>query len=123
MIVAVIVKLGKYVVPDLHIPVAVAAYGTIRLTAAVFFPAVIVNLGTGAAGSCAVLPEVVLLAKAENTLRRNPDFFIPDIKCLVVLQINGRIQAVGIKPHHFGEKFPGPGNGLPLKIISEGEIA
>ena len=44
MIIAVIVKLGKYIVPDLHVPVAVTAYGTIRFPAAVLLSPVIVNL-------------------------------------------------------------------------------
>ncbi len=46
---AVIVKLGKYVVPHFNISVAVAAYGTARLAAAVLLASVIVNLRAGAA--------------------------------------------------------------------------
>ncbi len=48
---AVIVKLGKYVVPHFNISVAVAAYGTARLAAAVLLASVIVNLRAGAAGA------------------------------------------------------------------------
>ena len=92
--VAVVLKLGKYVVPDLHVTVAVAAYGTARLAAAVFFSTVIVNLRTGAAGACTMLPEVVLFAKTENPVCWDADLLVPDIKRLVVLQINGRIQTV-----------------------------
>ena len=40
--VAVIVKLGKHVVPDLHVPVAVAAHRTVRLAASILLPAVII---------------------------------------------------------------------------------
>ena len=49
--VSVIIELGKYVIPDLHIAVAVTAYGTAGLTAAVFLTSVIVNLRTGTAGA------------------------------------------------------------------------
>ena len=91
VVVAVVVKLGKYVVPDLHIAIAVAAYGTARLATAILLASVIIDFRAGAAGTCAVLPEVVLLAKPEDSVCRNADFLIPDIERLVVLQVNGRI--------------------------------
>ena len=119
----VVFKLGKYVVPHFHVPVAVAAHGASRFAAAVFFSPVIVDLGTGTAGACPVFPEVVLLVETENPLRRDAYLFIPDIKGLVVLQIHGRIQAVRIQSHHLGQKLPGPGDGLFLKIIPEGKVA
>ena len=49
--VAVVVELGEYHVPDFHVSVALAAYGTVRLSAAVLFAAVKVDLGAGAAGT------------------------------------------------------------------------
>ncbi len=48
---AVVVKLGKHVVPDFNVSVAVAAYGTARFAAAVLLASVIINLRTGAAGT------------------------------------------------------------------------
>src|SRR5699024_1970651 len=60
--VAVGVKLGEDEVPKLDVPVAVAPGAAGGLTAAVFRAAVEVDLGAGAAGAGAVLPEVVLLA-------------------------------------------------------------
>ena len=57
--VAVVVKLGKYVVPNFHKTVAIAARLAIRRAAAVFFAAVKVNFGAGAARTGAVFPEVV----------------------------------------------------------------
>ena len=62
MAVAVVVELGEHVVPDLDVPVAVAAHGAAGLAAAVLRSTVIVDLGAGAAGAGAVLPEVVRLA-------------------------------------------------------------
>ena len=61
VVVSVIIELGKYVVPDLHITVTVTSYGTARFAAAVFFTTVIVNLRTRTAGACAMLPEVIFL--------------------------------------------------------------
>ena len=57
--VAVVVKLGKYVVPNFHKTVAIATRLAIRRAAAVFFAAVKVNFGAGAARTGAVFPEVV----------------------------------------------------------------
>ena len=116
---AVTLKLGEYVVPYLNVAVALTAYSTIRLTAAVLLTAVIIDLGTGAAGTCSMLPEVVFLAKAEDPFRRNADLLVPDIKSLIVIQINRRIETIRIQPHHLGQKLPGPMDGIRLKIISE----
>ena len=80
---AVIVKLAEYVVPNLDIAVALAAYGTSGFSAAELLASVIVDLRAGAAGAGTVLPEVVLFSKAENTVCRNTDFLIPDLKSLV----------------------------------------
>ena len=123
MAVAVVVELGKHVVPDLDVAVAVAAHGAGRLAAAVFFAPVIIDLGTRAAGACPMLPEIILLAEPEDLLLRNADLLIPDLVGLVVVQIDGRIEPVRIQPHHLGQKLPRPGNGLVLKIIAKGKIA
>ena len=122
---AIVVELGEHVVPDLDIPVAVAAHGAPGLAAAELRPAVIVDLGAGAAGAGAVLPEVVLLAEAEDPLLGDADLLVPDVEGLVVVQIDGGIQPVGLQAHPLGagQKFPAPGNGLMLEIVAEGEVA
>ena len=104
--VAVVIKLGEYVVPDFDISVTFAAYGTVRTAAAVLLAAIIVNFGTWTAWTGSVLPEVVLFAETEYPLFGDTHLFIPDIKRLVILQINGRIKAVGIQSHHLGQEFP-----------------
>ena len=48
---SVVVKLGKYVVPDLNIAVALTAYCTVRLTSAKLLASVVINLGTWATGT------------------------------------------------------------------------
>ena len=42
----IIVKLAEYIVPYFDVTVAFAAYGTSRLTAAILFASVVVNLRT-----------------------------------------------------------------------------
>ena len=115
----VILKLGKYVIPYLNITVAFTAYCTVRLSAAVFFSPIVINLRTGAAGACAVLPEVVFLSKAENLLCRNTNLFIPDTKSLIVIQIYRRIETFRIKSYHLRQKFPGPVDGFRFEIVTK----
>ena len=103
---SVIFKLGKYVVPNFDITVAVTAYGTVRFAAAILFSSVIVNLGTWTAGTCTVLPEVVFFTKTEDTLSRNTYFFIPDIKCFIIFHIYRWIKTVRIKTYHLCQKLP-----------------
>ena len=122
MVVAIILELGKYVVPYLHVPITVTANGTSRFAAAILLSAVIVNLRTRSAGACAMLPEVILLAEPENPVCRNADLLIPDIERLIIVLINRRIQTILVKAYHLGQKFPRPGNRLVFKIISEREV-
>ena len=82
---AIVLELGEYVVPYLDVTVAFTANGTARLAAAVLFSAVIINFRTWSARSCAVFPEIVFLAKTENTFRCNTDFFIPNVKGFIVI--------------------------------------
>ena len=120
---AVVLKLGEYVVPYLDIAVAFAAYGTIRLSAAILFSPVIIDLGTGAAGACAMLPEVILSSKTEDPFCGDTDLLVPDLKGLFIVQVDGRIEPVGIQSHHLGQEFPGPVEGFGLKIISKGKVS
>ena len=120
---AVIVELGKHVVPDLHIAVAVTAYRTTGLAAAILLSTVIINLRTGAAGTGTMLPEIIFLAETEDPLRRNAHLFIPDFEGFLILFIDGRIEPVRIQSHHLRKKFPAPRDGLALKVIPEREIS
>ena len=121
--VAVVVKLGEHIVPHFHVTVAVAAYGAVRLAAAVLLPPVVVDLAAGAAGAGAVLPEVICLAEPENPLRRDADFLVPDFKSLVIVFIDGGVQPVFLQAYHLGQKLPAPGDGLVLEVVAEGEVA
>ena len=72
-----------------------------------------------------MLPEVVLLAEAEDTLRCNADLLVPDLECLVIVNVDGRIQAIRVNadPLRTGQEFPAPVNGLALEVVAEGEVA
>ena len=69
-----------------------------------------------------MLPEIILLAKPEDPLRRDTDLPVPDLESLLILFIDGRIQPVRRQPHHLRQKFPGPCDSFPLKIIAEGKV-
>ena len=66
--VAVVIELREDDVPDLNIAVAVAADRTAGLAAAVLLAAVVVNFRARAARAGAMLPEVILLAEAEDAV-------------------------------------------------------
>ena len=123
--VAVIVKLGKDVVPDLHIAVAVASGRTVRLAAAVFLTAVKIDLRAGAARAGAVLPEVILLTEAGDAALGDADLIAPDVERFVVLFIHRRIEPLGIEadPLRARQKLPRPCDGLVLEVVAEGEVA
>ena len=129
--VTVVVELGKDVVPHLNIAVAVAADRAAGLTAAVLRAAVVVNFGAGAAGARAMLPEIILLAEAEDALGGDANLVAPDGEGLVVRR--GRlaagehrgVQAVRLQadPLGAGEELPRPGDCLMLEVVAEREVA
>ena len=121
--VAVAVELGEDQVPELDIAVAVAADGAVGLAAAPLGASVKVELGAGAAGAAADFPEVVLFSKAHHVVGRDAHLLGPDVVGLVVVFVNGDIQALGRQLHDLGAELPGPGGGLALEVVSEGEVA
>ena len=119
---AVGIKLGEHKVPNLYISVAVTAHGAGGLSAGILFSSVKMYFRTGSAGTRSVLPEIIFLAKSDNAVRRNPYLLGPNVESLVVVKINGNPKLVLGYFKHLGEKFPCPGRGLVLKVITEGKI-
>ena len=119
---SVVLKLGEHVIPYFHVTVALTSDGTSRFAAAVFFTAVIVNLRTRTARTCAVLPEVVFFSETEDSVSRNTNFFIPDIEGFIILFVYRRIQTILIQTYHFGQKFPGPCDGFVFEVITKREV-
>ena len=70
-----------------------------------------------------MLPEVILFSETEDTLCRDADLFVPDIKSLIVVKIYRRIQAVGIQTDYLCQELPAPGESFFFEVISEGEVA
>ena len=122
--VTVIVELGEYVVPYFHIAVTIAADRTIGLVAAIFFATVVINFRAWAARAGAMFPEVIALTETENALGRNTNFLVPDFKRLVVIDINGRIQAARVNAHPFrrGQELPAPMNGFTFEVVTKREV-
>ena len=120
---AVGIELGEDQVPELHIPVALAAHLAVGVAAAVLGAPVVVQLGTGAAGAGAVLPEVVLFAQPYDAVGGYPHLFGPNCKGLVVVLVDGDPELVHRHLHNLGAELPGPGRGLVLEIVAEGEVA
>ena len=70
-----------------------------------------------------MLPEVVLFAKAENVIGRNTDLLVPDLKGLIIILVDGRIQSGFFQTNNLGQEFPAPCDCFLLKVVTEGEIA
>ena len=73
----------------------------------------------GAAGTGLDLPEVVLLAQTHNAFAGDAHFICPDIKGLVIVQVNRYPQPVLRNLQLFCEEFPRPGDRLALEVIPE----
>ena len=97
------IELHEYIVPDLHIAVAVTPHGTFRAATPGMSPLVVEDFGAGTAGTgISHGPEVVLFTKAENPLTRNPFLLMPDVGCFIVIGKYGNIQAAFIQPQILG---------------------
>ena len=118
------VELHEDVVPDLHVAVAVAADGALGAAAADLGSVVPEDLGAWAAGAgIAHRPEIVLLAEAEDALLRHSFLLAPDGGGLVVVVIDGDVEAALVELQIDGEKLPGEGDRLLLEVVAEGEVA
>ena len=120
---AVGIELGEYQVPELNVAVAVAADMAVGAAAALFGPAVKVDLGAGAAGAGADLPEVILLAQANHVVGGDAAALGPDLIRLIVILIDRNIQLIHRQLQLFGDEFPCPAGGVLLEVIAEGEVA
>ena len=116
------VKLCENEVPELCISVAITTDLTIGITTSVLLASVKINLGAGAAGTCAVLPEVVCLAKSYNALGCNANLLCPDVKRLIVIEVDCNPELVNGELKHLCAEFPRPCSSLSLEIVAKGEV-
>ena len=123
VVVPVVFKLGEHQVPKFDIAVAVAADFAVRLAAAVFFAAVIINFRAGTARTRAVLPEVVLFAEADHMVGVHADGFGPNVIRFVIVFINADIKLFRVHFHDLRAEFPRPRDNLFFEIVAEREVA
>ena len=123
MTLAVGIELGEYQVPELNIAVAVTADMAIGTAAALFGPAVKVDLGAGAAGAGADLPEVILFAQTDHVVGGDAAALGPDIIGLVIILVNRDIELIDGQLQLLGDELPGPAGSVLLEVIAEGEVA
>ena len=124
------VELHEHVVPDFDEAVAIfirAAGRTTRDMRAV----VVENLGTRPAGTgIGHLPEVIrrirrtlVVADADDPIRRNTYVLVPDLKGFVVGVIDRHQQAFFGQLPDLGQQLPGPADGVLLEVVAKTEVA
>ncbi|RIH81193.1 hypothetical protein Mterra_03332 [Calidithermus terrae] len=126
------VVLREHQVPDLHEAVALAGLVVVGPgVAAEPGAAVVVDLrarpagAVGAFGGGVLRPEVLVGAEAVQAALGQAHALGPVLEGLVVVLVDGDVDAVGLKaqPLGAGEELPGPLDGLLLEVVAEGEVA
>jgi hypothetical protein len=128
--IAIAVVLHENEIPELQVPVAIAANTAGGLTTTYAFSLVDDDLGTGATGTrIAHLPKVVLGGAGDDSLRRH--ITLPKLAGLLIrpkLQsgitlVDGYPKSIAGQPQLFHQEFPGQLNSLLFEVISEREVA
>ncbi len=130
------VKLDEHQIPDFDVSrtpgVDAANVIWVILFVAFSFSQIVMDFGAGTARpGVAHLPEIIALAKAQNSLWRNGGDLRPKRRgFLVGIQIvlciafeNRGPHAVAIQAPDFGEQLPGPLDGFFLEIVAKGPVA
>ena len=113
--------LGKYIVPDFQIAVAVTAYTAGRAAAASFLTQINENLSIRTAWTRADFPEVIIQLYQMIWIKAR--LCLPESLCLSILWINRSPQLILWQFQHLSQELPGPRNSFLLEIITKGEIA
>jgi len=118
-----LIVLSEYQVPYL----GEASAGTIGLafsfTASKLFTEVVMNLAARSTRTRIAngTPEVIFITESQYLAdwhAKSP----PIRKCLFIVKVNGYPKPLFGQSQVSGDKFPGPGNGFSLKIITDTEI-
>ena len=121
--VAVVFKLRENKIPYLDVSVALASYLAAGLSASLVGTAVKINLRTGTAWTCAVLPEVIFLSEANHVVGSNADFLSPYIVRFIIVKVNAYIKLVLGHFENLGEELPRPRRSFAFEIIAEREVS
>ena len=118
--VGVLQELHEDEVPDLQVAVLVGGGAGVRAVG----PEVVVDLGAGAAGAVEAREPVValVLAVAIDAILGHANF-APVLVRHVVVEEDGRHEPVGGHAHDLRDQIPGPGLGLGLEVVAQGEVA
>src|SRR6266545_4124416 len=112
--------LHEHEVPDLEVALLVGDRAALE---AVLGAAVVVDLRAGAArAGNAHRPVVVLLVAALDALGGNADL-APQLHRLVVVEVDGRPEPVGLEAEPLGDQLVGVGDRPGLEVVAEGEVA
>src|SRR5690606_12776721 len=85
---------------------------------------VVVQLRAGAAGPrLAHLPEVVLVAQAEDPRGRKPGHFLPELERLVVRVVDRRPDPIRLEPELLRDQLPRVADRFALEVVPEREVA
>ena len=66
---------------------------------------------------------VIVLVETLDALGAHPDGVAPDLLGLVVGQVHGDPQLLGVQSEHLGREFPGERDRLLLEVVAEAEVA
>ena len=93
--------------------------------AALLHATVVVDFGAGAGWSLGASgsPPVVLVAVAVDALRRDADLVVPDAVGLVIVEVDGHVEAIGGEAEELGHQLPGEAYGAFLEVVADAEIA
>ena len=66
-----------------------------------------------------------MFTKPLDAIERKADFLVPDVGCLVIVEVNGDDKSLGIDAHLFfvGEEFPSPVDRVFLEVVSKTKVA
>src|SRR5690554_6847999 len=92
--VAILMKLDEHKIPKLKKAIAIAPRFAVWVVATELFTAINMDFGTRPARSRTRLPEVVFFAQTDNPFSRHTHIVMPDLKGLVVIEIDGYPQLV-----------------------------
>ena len=114
-------ELHEHQVPDFDEAILVSVGGT--AAGAVFGTEVVEDLAAGPARADVAGSPPVVLVEPLDAFGRDADGCLPDLGGLVVRDVDGHPQLVGVEAEHLGHELPRPRDRLGLEVVAEAEVA